>query len=257
MKIGVLLAVYNDPAYVEQCLKPWIDLKRILNIKIAVCHGQFKEYHDLGYEDSDELTQNIVGVLHQCEQIDYLYYQNPRNGSVVTYQNEAELRNHGLQYLLDQNVDVVWTIGSDELYTELQIINIVQYIKKNDLVDWYRVNYKNFVFDKKHYIKGFNPARIWWTKRHGGIDKFYWDDDILYKDGSNYLNLSHLNIPETVAFVNHYTWCDPEIAFRKIEYQNKHFANNLCSYKIQNGKIVFNEEYYKTTGQTKPEVYND
>lgn len=260
MKIGLLLAVYNDLEFLEECLNPWIKLKSELDIKIAICHGQFKEYHELGFEDNDRET---LQYLLENKKEDYLYIQN--NYWLVKkedyiYQNEAELRNHGLGWLLKQEIDYFFTIGSDEFYTEEEIKRIVDFINQESNQDyaWFRINYKNYVINKTQWIDGFCPARIWKVnyKDIYKIKNFYWDDDINYqgtitRDIVSYKQLPHKEIPREICHVKHLTWLDDERTRKKIAYQNLHFNGN-CSYKIKDGHVVIDYEFYHRNGLPIP-----
>jgi hypothetical protein len=236
MKIGLLCCFYNCAEDVDKLLAPW---RNISNCIISIVHGQFKEYHDLGYPDEDIATIEKLKVT-PCN---YLYVQNG------IYESEAEIRDKGLRYLISQNVDIVILIDSDEFYTEDNVKGILSYIEHpdNDLYAWYSINFKNYVFDCKQWLDGFHPPRVFRTKYNSiAIDRFYWDNDILYKNGEikcNYKDLPSKEIPKRVAHVKHITWTH-ENGKKKVEYQNRHFGT--CSYRWdeQSKQLAFNEDYY-------------
>lgn len=264
MKIGVLLCVYQDYEFINECLQPWVEFRRIndspIDVKIAVTHGQFIEYNQLGFPDEDIKTIEKLKLALSRNIIDYLYIQNDINSVDKKYQNEAALRNHGLKYLLNQDIDYFWTLGADEIYTVKEIQNIINKIQEEKFCDWFRIHHKNYVIDTNHYVRGFCPPRIWDNRKHGGIDKFYWDDDIVFKDGSNYKDLPCYIIPEKLAFINHYTWLSNEKSKNKILYHEKHFSHGAgCSYKWNDieDKLELNLEYYKRIGQNPPEIFTD
>lgn len=266
MKIGVLLCVYQDYEFLDDCLKPWIKLKDEMGIFIAVAQGQFKEYHELGFPDDDYKTQGILKDLEFYGKIDYLYLQNdynlftPNSHYHPIYQDESDLRNHGLKWLLEQDIDYFHTIGADEIYTVQQIINIYKKVEQENLCDYFKIHHRNFVFDKNHYVDDFCPNRIWNNRRHGGIDKFFFDDDIVFKDGVKDRDSACYVIPAKYARISHYTWLSNEKSKNKVKYHEKHFSHGAgCSYKWndQENKLEFNLDYYKKIGQSPPEIFKD
>ena len=92
------------------------------------------------------------------------------------------------------------------------------------------------------------------------IDRFYYENDLIYKNAQgemDYKSLSSREIPNSLAFIKHYSWCGtPEFLQRKIQYQNLHYGG-ICSYKFQDGQLVFNDEYYSKLNLPKPEIYNE
>lgn len=263
VKIGLLLATHNDSDILEDCLASWIELKQILDIKISICHGMFKEYKDFGHEDSDKSSLEILHKLKLQKKIDYLYIQNNYSGQQIEYQNEAELRNHGLKFLLDNNIDYFWTIGADEFYTKQEILNIIKYIQSDSFIYWYSIHYKNYVFNKNSYVKGFCPSRIWKNNGRYKIDKFYWDDDIYFKDENDnlvdYKTLSSKAVPENLAFVKHHTWLNDKRSKDKIKYQSEHFKSGYgCSFKWDDKEgLIWNKEFFERTKHEIPIVYSD
>ena len=201
MKIGVIYCCYGNPQHVDNCLAPWLEAKKSHDILIAAVHGQFKEYHDLNIEDRDIEVVNKLANHRISKNLDYLYIQNaskilePRlfksddyfEDNNFIYQTEAEIRNHGLQWLLKQNCDYIWLLDNDEFYTIEQINNIISYIQSDDnkFYSWYSIPFKNYIFDGKQWVAGFCPPRIFKreTIRYT-LDKCYWDNDFCYRNDS-------------------------------------------------------------------------
>jgi len=270
MKLGILFCAYGIPEYLEQSINPWIEAKKKFNIKIAAVHGQFKENHELGYEDNDIGTLDKLYPLARDNKIDFLYVQNPPGyiDAEKKYQTEAEIRNKGLQFLLKEKVDYVILLDLDEFYTETQIENILNYINREDnrLITWFSIPMKNYIFDGKCYIKGFSPPRIFKNYINGyKISEMYWDNDIKYVSINNsnesisYKNLSSKDMPENVinGGVRHMTWLHSN-GEQKEKYQIAHF-NGECSYhfNVSTQKLEFNLDYYKRHGIPLPNVYFD
>jgi hypothetical protein len=202
--------------------------------------------------------------LQNCYEKDYIdHFANP-TGPL----KEHDVRNVGLEYLLNQNIDYHLTWGSDEVIKPEEIPLIYKAAEKDPFVTWFRINYKNFVFDKQHYILGFTPARLFkvgfgdWK-----LDSYCWDDDVLYRDCSPktsgmgqepdilrpHTGFACKTIPNLL--VDHYTWLNGPRSIAKIDYQRKHFGH--CSYTYdENKRVKFDEGYYRRMNNSPlPEVY--
>ena len=263
MKIGLLFCAYGIPEYIEQSINPWIKAKEKFDIKIAAVHGQFKENHDLGYEDNDLETQQKLLDRLASKELDFVYRQNEYNNE-KKYGSEAQIRNKGLQFLLNESVDCILPWDLDEVITEQEISNLIDYLKKDEFIAWYKIEYKNLTFNRKTYTKGFSPPRAFKTNYGCGykLKEMIYDNDVSYitVDGQiiHYQQLPSQKIGTHVLNPLHYTWCDYERAKQKIEYQNKHFGHYAgCSFKIneKEQRIEFNESYYRKTNEMLPELY--
>lgn len=256
MKIGLLCCFYDCADKLYKIILPWLNIKEVYNydLKIAVSHGMFKEYHDFGYQDQDPETLNLLknGNWH-----DFLCIQEGK------YEQEAIIRNYSLQYLLKQDIDVIILLDSDEIYNELQILNALKFIENNDFISWFSIEFKNLTFSENQYIKGFAPPRIFRVNINNlKLSSIYWDNDMEYLDSSNnkisYKNLSNLKIPTNLINPLHFTWLNDERSKKKIKYQEEHFKNGAgCSFKWDDKLgLQWNDNYFKKTGLFKPEIYN-
>jgi hypothetical protein len=265
LKIGIIACIYGNSSYIDECLSPWINLRNKYNIVISIVHGQFKEYHDLGYEDNDRETQN---KLLRGNYEDYLYIQNnywmtPKDKYI--YQTEAEIRNEGLQPLLKEKCDYVWLWDLDEETNINELTKTIEYIQKDEFICWYKTYYKNLVFDYNHYLDNFNPPRIF-KVNYGDfkLNKCIYDNDFSYlnnKTGEeiDYKKLASKTVPRNIFFALHKSWCDYEASYKKIKYQEKRWNppnGNGCGFKINHElkKIEFNEDYFRRTNQNIPQV---
>lgn len=245
MTVGVLGCCYGNPQWVDKVLEPWLSIP---NVEICVVHGQFKEYKlDLGLPDTDSLTiskllpyQNVIKVFFVHEMPEYA-------GKDLS---EHEIRNIALRYLLEKNVDAIYILDGDEFYTEEQINNIISFVNRNEFIPYFKVNFKNYVFDGKQWIDGFCPNRLWRVKyKNLTLKELAWDNDIHYQDENGNIisdkQLPYLEIPRHLAHIKHMTWLH-ENGKIKEKYQRKHF-DGICSYKFNNdtNKLEFDLEYYK------------
>ena len=264
MKHGLIYCVYGDPENIEPVISPWIAAKKEFDIEISVVHGQFKEYHELGYEDNDLET---LAKLKKTDFYDHLYCQNDywlTSRENFRYQTEAEIRDHGAQYLLGRNCDVLMLLDNDEIYTLEEIRNIFKYIRQrnNKGIACFSVHLKNYIFDGKQWIDGFHPPRIFRVNFGDALrlKRCYHDNAFEYTDQDGNLikhgDLPNKEIPRRIAHVKHLTWLHSN-GKRKFEYQMRRFG--ACSYRwnYETHKLEFNSYYYKKRNIPFPEVYFD
>lgn len=253
LKIGVIAVGYQSP-YICSAFAAWLSLRGgtinehtgeikethpDLDIKIVTCSALFKQYAEQGftYENNDNESYlnhlKLKGLIDEC-----FFIKKP----IVDF----ESRNICLEYLKKFDLDLIWQLDfGDEIYSTIDILNAIRYIKFNNFCDWYRINFKNYVFDYNHFILDFTPPRVHWFNRNGGIDKFVWDNDLIYKNGLHSNQVSNCVIPSSQALVTHYSWCgSPEFLKAKIKFQNNSLG--ICSYKWNNSsnKLEFNPNYY-------------
>jgi hypothetical protein len=243
MKIGIIFAGYNNFKYASTSIIPWILYKKMYpnNIFIAAVSVPFKEYQDKDIKP-DSTTEYLMNLAN--ENFIDICFDQPK------FIKENEARNMPLFYLLNKNVDYVMIVDSDELYSLENIANIIQYISQND-IEAFKINFKNYILDGKTYSDGFCPFRIFKTNINDGIDSFYWDNDIKYRNGKTNNQLIYADIPKEVAYIKHMTWLN-ENGKEKVEYHLKHFG--ACSYKWNEDKmeLEIDWEYYDRMGYLRP-----
>jgi hypothetical protein len=249
MKIGLIASAYNCAQFLEDCLKPWEILKKQSEHELccSFIHNCFKENKELHLPiESSDGTAKILEQKHDDGTIDYYNFS-------TEYLREHEARNVCLKNVLQENVDYVWTLGLDELYTIDEIEKILAFVEANPFVDWFKINYKNYIFDGKQWVDGFCPPRIFKVNTHAGLKELYYDDDFIYTDGSDYKKLSNLEVPKVIAHVKHMTWLHSN-GKAKVEYQKLRWGDNGCSYSwdYKENKLKFNENFYKITNKPLP-----
>jgi len=258
MKIGLLVCAYGTPEYFNTVLDPWLEYKNLNSLKIAVVHGQFLEHHLNGYKDNDQETQKLI---KEQSSLDFIYLQNDYEdlNRINIFQTESEIRNKGLNYLISQDCDFIWLLDLDEVYSLDEIKRTVSYIENEAFIHWFSIEFKNLVFNEKTYINGFKPPRIFRTNINGlKLNHFYWDNDIEYcvplsNYRVDYKQLTTLTVPKTICNPLHYTWLNNNISKKKIEYQEKHFANGAgCSFRWGQNGLEWNENFFRKTGQNIP-----
>jgi len=248
MKYGILFCGYNSEEYVRDSLKNFIDRD---NFVISAVSVPFLEYRN-----QEPFEDNTTNILRE-------YLKEGKIHNLVDFPKfikEADARSLALDFLKDNDVDFLFIVDADEIYSSEDIENICEYVEKNYSC-WYKVPLKNFVFDKKHYLEEpFCPPRIFRKSYFEYYLKaFYGDNDLIYTNTTNanihlYQELENLEIPKEVAWVDHYTWLNDNIGKRKCFYQMDHFGH--CGYKWNEEKecVEFNEEFYRKHKLEIPKV---
>lgn len=261
MKLGIIYCCYGNSEYLSFS-EPWFLLKKEYDFSIAAVSGIFREYAELGISEDNTKTSEFLLKNKDNNNIDFLW-QQPSDWEIDSFLTEAQIRDIGLQYLLSQNVTHVMLLDADERYEGQEIVNLINYLKKDEFSTVFRIEFKNLIFDKGTYAKGFEPFRIWRvnTEETGSykLNKVIYDNDCEYiEKNTNYLkkdkDFSIKKIPPALVNPLHYTWCDIERAKRKVAYQEKHFSTG-CSFKIENNKLNFNIKYFIKTNSLPPDIY--
>lgn len=248
MKIGLIFSAFNSEKYIDECLSPWMNLKDKLDITISCTSNMYRDYLNYG------INPDNFGTLRKL--INYkLDYLMTSNGNI--YFDENESKNTSLNLLKDK-CDIVWILDADEIYTEKQILDIVEFVKNNPH-DWFSVNFKNYTLTDKLWMDGFCPPRIFRTNRYDGIKQFYFDNHIEYNNGDRFDNKLSTSIPRNIAWVTHYSWLsDDSRSQHKIVYQNQRFAGEdgvRCAFSLENDKLVFNQKFYYSRGLSTPVLH--
>ena len=151
LKIAVLLVGYNCAENLVEVLCPLIRCKfgikddigctiipapNDIEVKICCVSALFKEYADLGFKYDNEKTVKLFKTYEESHAIDkFIEITEP----ILDYQ----ARDLGLQWLKQWDFDYLWQWDCDELGEYNQIINAINWIKRNNLYSFYRINYKN------------------------------------------------------------------------------------------------------------------
>jgi hypothetical protein len=205
----------------------------------------FRDYFDLG------IPENNKGTLEKLisNQLDFLVTTSGRN-----LLDEDSSRNLSLDFLKKQDCDLLVYLDGDEIYTEAQIISILDFIQDNPEFDQYGICFKNYTIEDDLFLNNFIRKSIYWMKRYGGINRFYFDSDFIYNDpNSIYTNTTV--IPREVAFVDHYSWLSDDPRTRsKIKYQNTRYVgpnsdipeNLRCGFvwDEEKDKLNFNKDFW-------------
>jgi hypothetical protein len=260
--IGITCIGYNCKEGLEEVLGPWEKIKEnpslaplINELKIGFVHGCFEETHALGYpifsEDNTELT---LDRYWECGVIDGFHVSNKPRKEYEMWTEGYELS----KQWATGDQDLLWMLNTDEVWEIEEINRVLNFIQSNNLVDFYKVNFKNYCIDKSTWVDDFIVPRIWWIKKQGGLKRFYQDDLVEYNNGKRDVQCSHLVIPQPVAFPKHYSWVgSKEYLQRKLAFQKLRYG--ACSYRWNDTeqKLELNDEYYRNVGKAKPTLNKD
>ena len=145
MKFGIIYCGYNNINLAKQSLPVWIEASKKMSLKLAAVSIPFLEYKNIT-DKNDGTTEYIRqasrdGLLDVC-------FDNPK------YIKEADARNLCLFYLLSKECDYIFLADSDEIYTLEDIEKIINYVKNNQEIDCFEIQFKNYIFDGKTWIDG-------------------------------------------------------------------------------------------------------
>jgi len=254
MKIGLIASGYNCEQFLAECVAGWKQFKAHGEHEL-VCsfvHNCFKENQELGF--SRWSSDNTMEMFDSYFSEGFLDYYDVSK----KYLNEHEARNICLKNVLSSDVDYVWTIGLDEIYSFEDISKILKFVQMNSFITWFKVNYKNYVFDGKQWIDGFCPPRVFKVAAHGGLKKLYYDDDFVYNDGTDYKAAPCLEVPRNIAHIKHMTWLHSN-GKAKVEYQKKRWGDDGCSYSwnYDENKLIFNTDFHKKNNIPLPALIKE
>jgi hypothetical protein len=255
MKIGILFTCYNCESYVDESLAPWLKLRDEMNFSIAANSGMFKDYLKLGISEKNEGT--VKKLLEK--KLDFLVTTSGKNLLDEDYSRDVCLDFlRGGRWGRNEPCDLLIVVDGDEIYTEENIRNIIQFVKDNPTHEGYRINFKNYTI-KEDLFMDYQHDRIFWMNRHGGINRFYFDNRFEYVDkalGIKEVKYSDSReIPKNVAYVDHYSWLSEDPRTKdKIEYQRLRYTglenqippDSRCSYYWDNeaDSLRFNKKHY-------------
>jgi len=254
LKIGIQMLAYNCESTFEKLIEPWVRLGDKYDIKIWVASGQFKIYHDMGYENLNGPTIELLDVLLNKGWIDYLFQPDPDN-----LLGDHTTRDKCIPWMRENDVDLMIQLDADEFYSFKEVESYMDFIMNNQEYDTYDTIFNNLLGDGDNY--DWSRFSAGWIKRHGGISHYYHDAHFSFIGKSQYgiqsdeLNIEYRNVnniavPKELVHPDHFTWTNkdnttgPSHIKDKIEYQKKYYSDG-CGYSWDNekNKLVLNKEY--------------
>ncbi len=257
LRIGILMIGYNCVEHLKKVITPWLSVRSELpelvsDVKICFTYGIFEETAKLGFPQiSPDGTMDVLKELKDRKILDHVFFtEGP--------QKENEMWNKNLLFLKSQGPDILIMLNADEIWTIEQIEKMLIFVNRNKLVDYFKVNFKNYCINYKTYVDDFIVPRIWRNKVHKGLKGSYKDDLMEWEDGKKDVQCSCLTIPRALCFVKHYSWVgSEEYLKRKVAFSSLRYG--LCSYSWdeQNNCLKLNDEYYSKLNIPKPILYHE
>lgn len=235
MKIIAQVLVYNEADCLRQAIEPWTKVCE----RIDILEGAFQTTVNLGYpKRSTDGTIDIAKTL-RSDNANIMYREH-------NYWNEPILRNDHMFWTIrdfGREDTCLFILDGDEVYTPKEVHKCVQQVGEQwETHNRWWVGMKNYISDKEYY-EGFRVPRFAKLKTALGFDSY---NGLAYTDG-----VKEADIQDVCP--KHISWWGLEKAKRKIEWQTKALGW-ICSFKIENDKIVLNDEYYQQTGKIKPKI---
>lgn len=242
MNIGILYCGYNQIKNIEKTLTFWNDIKLDgVNFTVCVISVPFIEYKEIHFEKDGSVEfikslpkNNIQECIFKPEFI-----------------TEKMARGIATKSLTKNDIDFLWMADTDEYYTLDDVKKIINYLK-NSNYPCHSINFKNYIFDGKHYLDDFCAPRINYIKQQKVLS-FYDDNQIIYE---KYGVVKPKPIPKEVAWIKHLTWLH-ENGKQKVEFQLKHYGD--CSYRWNEDKkqLELDLDFYKRHGYVTPNIIKE
>ncbi len=251
MRIGCILTGYGMADYVQSCLAAWIAARqqRLDDHEFVICAVSVP-FAAFPNTQDDGTVARLAAHLAAGE-IDHLITE-PKGIP------ETEARGAALSWLKTQDVDAVWQVDVDEIYTERDISRILRYVEANPFVMAFKGSLKNYVFDDKTYlVEPFTPMRIHRTGSLRYLADHFWDDNnIAYRDLRTDtivrdVDMATLVIPASVGWPRHLTWQNSLRSKAKVEYQQSRGWS--CSFRWDEATgLTWNEPYFRANNISYP-----
>ena len=254
-KFGIIFTCYNMQEFVDQSLSDLIKARQSKldnnEFYIVAVSLPFKDFPITNCDN----TIQILQTLKNNNLIDELITE-PK------FIKETEARTLALQKIINNGCEYSMMIDCDEFINLNQISNILKFIQFNNLITWFKLSYRNFVFDTNTYlVEPFTPPRIHKLKFDNYIaDSFYEDNNIIYRDLSDdkvvYIDkcFSNMLIPSNIALISHLAWLNNSRSKSKVAYQEKRWGTSSYKWDEKNNKLIFNNQYFEKLGKPLPQT---
>lgn len=261
---GVIFCAYESEDLLSMSLSPWIAAKRERlggnEYRICAVACPFTGFP----HDSAKPLDGTIPRLQQhllAGDIDHLI-TSPYPIA------ETEARGQALRWLVGEGAgaEVIWQADADEAILKQDILNIARFVEKNPWMKWFRVSYRNLVFDEKHWLaEPFTPPRLHRVVGLGGYQAsgFYEDNNVMYSRYNGRYNdemiiqdvaFPSVTIPSNVAFPAHHSWMNSERSRLKEIYQRARWGHCSFKWNEEKGTLEFDSSYYAARGEPLPEV---
>ncbi len=256
LKVGITFIGYECIELMPRALAPWQDIRKnggvdeIESLTISLSHGCFEETAKLGFPiASTDLSDDWMAAQHLNNTVDNaIIYKDPMK--------EYDMWSGNYEYFKDK-VDFMVMLNHDEMWTPSEIKQLFKYIAFNPLVDYYKINFKNYCIDESTWVSDFIVPRMWWTKRpNGGLKRFYKDELVEYNNGLKDVQCPFAIVPALTP--KHLSWVGSrEYLQRKLNFQALRFGSCSYAWDEKNDKLKLNDEFYTKFNIPKPVLNHD
>ncbi len=240
MKIAFGMIVFEGDYVLKECLEQVYPFAS----QILIAEGPVKYWQNKGKKTSEDNTNNIIDN-----------FPDPENKIKIIHSQYSEKDEQCNAYisLLDDDIDYLWNLDSDEIFKKEDILNIIELLKKENPSS-VSIRSCTFYGGFDNYLTGFeqnadNFKRIfritkgcnWLTHRPPTIN---------YPLNSK-VNIKHINGDElyhlTGAQMYHYSYVFPDQVYKKISYYKEVLSgDNAIDNYFENVYLPWIEgDYYK------------
>lgn len=211
MKIAFGMIVFEGDYVLRECIEQVYPFAS----QILIAEGPVKYWQNLGKKTSEDYTNNIIDN-----------FPDPDNKIKIVHSQYSEKDEQCNAYinLIDDDIDYLWNLDSDELFKTDDIKKIIDFLEK-EKPSSVSIRSCTFYGGFDHYLTGFeqnadNFRRIfritkgckWLTHRPPTIDYPIWSS----------ISIKHINGDElydsTGVQMYHYSYVFPDQVFKKITY---------------------------------------
>jgi hypothetical protein len=211
MKIAFGMIVFEGDYVLRECIEQVYPFAS----QILIAEGPVKYWQNLGKKTSEDYTNNIIDN-----------FPDPDNKIKIVHSQYSEKDEQCNAYinLIDDDIDYLWNLDSDELFKTDDIKKIIDFLEK-EKPSSVSIRSCTFYGGFDHYLTGFeqnadNFRRIfritkgckWLTHRPPTIDYPIWSN----------ISIKHINGDElyysTGVQMYHYSYVFPDQVFKKITY---------------------------------------
>ncbi len=248
---GIIWVGYQCADLLSASLTPWVEAKRagLGGHRFTICCVSVP-FEGFPQETVLDNTRALLGAHAQDGTVDHVIVSDKP-------MKETEARGAALKWLVEEGVDVIWLVDSDEGYLESDILGAIQWVKANPFITWYRLPLRNYVFDAKTYlIEPFTPPRVFHVEPPNTryrIHSFYDDNNVLYsgtitRDFKRDIDFASMTIPTSLCLPRHWSWMSDPRGKKKVEYQLSRGWSPSFLWDYDSACLVFNPYY------TQPEI---
>jgi hypothetical protein len=265
ISIGVVNINYDCAKTLDLAFNPWREVKDgalkglVDNVWISSRHVCFPETASLGYplHSTDGTIEKLDDLWADSVIDELLIYPEPVEEQIAWSDN--------LPFLQSKNPDIIMMVNSDEIFTVNDITRIVEFIQRNGLTDFFRINFKNY-FGRGKYVDNFIVPRVWSNKRNGGVLNFYKDDLCTFVNGKKDVECSCMTIPKKLCFPAHYSWSLPpqysdeenkKFVMRKLGFQKIRYVYPSYRWNEEKNELELDPTYYTRFGLAMPQVLHN